>query len=53
MPTWRWDTCPQTVQLGGAMAIDKSAAEAAVQKLADAMDIGLMDGRRRDHKNRE
>ena len=34
---------PADVQLGGAMAIDKSAAEAAVQKLADAMDIGLME----------
>ena len=34
---------PADVQLGGAMAIDKSAAEAAVQKLADAMDISLME----------
>lgn len=34
---------PSDVQLGGAMAIDKSAAEAAVQKVADAMGISLMD----------
>ena len=34
---------PADVQLGGAMAINKSAAETAVQKLADAMDIGLME----------
>lgn len=34
---------PSDVQLGGAMAIDKSAAEKAVQKVADAMDIGLME----------
>jgi N-methylhydantoinase A len=33
---------PSDVQLGGAMAIDKTAAEAAVQKIADAMDIDLM-----------
>ena len=33
---------PSDVQLGGAMAIDKSAAEKAVQKVADAMDISLM-----------
>jgi N-methylhydantoinase A len=34
---------PSDVQLGGKMAIDKKAAEAAVQKIADAMDISLMD----------
>ena len=34
---------PADVQLGGAMAIDKAAAEAAVQKLADAMEISLME----------
>lgn len=34
---------PADVQLGGAMAIDKTAAEAAVQKIARAMDIGLME----------
>jgi N-methylhydantoinase A len=34
---------PADVQLGGAMAIDKSAAEAAVQKIADAMEIDLME----------
>ncbi len=34
---------PSDVQLGGAMAIDKSAAEKAVQKIADAMDISLME----------
>ena len=34
---------PADVQLGGAMAINKSAAVAAVQKLADAMGIGLME----------
>jgi N-methylhydantoinase A len=34
---------PSDVQLGGAMAIDKGAAETAVQKVADAMDIGLME----------
>ena len=34
---------PADVQLGGAMAIDKSAAEKAVQKVADAMGIGLME----------
>jgi N-methylhydantoinase A len=34
---------PSDVQLGGAMAIDKSAAESAVQKVADAMGIGLME----------
>ena len=34
---------PAAVQLGGAMAIDKAAAEAAVQKLADAMAISLME----------
>jgi N-methylhydantoinase A len=34
---------PSDVQLGGKMAIDKSAAEKAVQKVADAMGIGLMD----------
>jgi len=34
---------PSDVQLGGSMAIDKSAAEAAVQKVADAMGISLMD----------
>ena len=33
---------PSDVRLGGAMAIKKTAAEAAVQKIADAMDIGLM-----------
>ncbi len=34
---------PSDVQLGGAMAIDKSAAEAAVQKIADAIGIDLME----------
>jgi N-methylhydantoinase A len=34
---------PSDVQLGGAMAIDKAAAEKAVQKVADAMGIGLME----------
>ena len=34
---------PADAQLGGAMAINKSAAEAAVQKLADAMGIDLME----------
>ena len=34
---------PADVQLGGAMAIDKRAAEQAVQKIADAMGIGLME----------
>ena len=34
---------PSDVQLGGAMAIDKPAAERAVQKVADAMGIGLME----------
>jgi N-methylhydantoinase A len=34
---------PSDVQLGGDMAIDKSAAEAAVQKIADGMGIGLME----------
>lgn len=34
---------PSDVQLGGAMAVDKAAAEAAVQKAADAMGISLMD----------
>ena len=34
---------PSDVQLGGAMAIDKAAAEAAVQTIADAMDIDLME----------
>jgi N-methylhydantoinase A len=34
---------PSDVQLGGAMAIDKSAAEKAVQKIADSMGIGLME----------
>ena len=34
---------PSDVQLGGAMAIDKTAAETAVQKVADAMGIGLME----------
>ena len=33
---------PADVQLGGSMAIDKAAAEAAVQKIADALGIGLM-----------
>ncbi len=33
---------PADVQLGGAMAINKQAAEKAVQKVADAMEIGLM-----------
>lgn len=33
---------PSDVQLGGAMAIDKSAAEKAVKKVADAMGIDLM-----------
>jgi N-methylhydantoinase A len=34
---------PSDVQLGGKMAIDKSAAEQAVQKVADAMGIPLME----------
>ncbi|MFT5133829.1 MAG: N-methylhydantoinase A [Gammaproteobacteria bacterium] len=34
---------PSDVQLGGAMAIDKAAAEKAVQKVADAMGISLME----------
>lgn len=34
---------PSDVQLGGDMAIYKSAAEVAVQKVADAMGIGLME----------
>ena len=34
---------PSDVQLGGKMAIDKAAAEQAVQKVADAMGIGLME----------
>ncbi len=34
---------PCDVLLGGAMGIDKSAAEKAVQKIADAMGIGLME----------
>jgi len=34
---------PSDVQLGGAMAIDKSAAETAVKKVADAMGIELME----------
>jgi N-methylhydantoinase A len=34
---------PADVQLGGAMAIDKAAAEAAVQKVADSMEISLME----------
>ena len=34
---------PSDVQLGGQMAIDKAAAEAAVQKVADAIGIGLME----------
>jgi N-methylhydantoinase A len=33
---------PSDVQLGGDMAIDKSAAEAAVQIIADAMGVDLM-----------
>jgi N-methylhydantoinase A len=34
---------PSDVQLGGKMAIDKAAAERAVQKVADGMGIGLME----------
>ena len=34
---------PSDVQLGGTMAINKTAAAAALQKIADAMDIGLME----------
>jgi N-methylhydantoinase A len=34
---------PADVQLGGAMEIDRAAAEAAVQKTADAMSISLED----------
>ncbi|HMB59336.1 MAG TPA: hydantoinase/oxoprolinase family protein [Xanthomonadales bacterium] len=34
---------PSDVQLGGAMAIDKAAAETAVQTVADAMGIDLME----------
>lgn len=34
---------PADVQLGGAMAIDRAAAEVAVQKIADSMGISLMD----------
>ena len=33
---------PSDVQLGGQMSIDRQAAEAAVQTVADAMGIGLM-----------
>lgn len=33
---------PSEVQLGGQMSIDRQAAEAAVQTVADAMGIGLM-----------
>jgi len=34
---------PSDVQLGGKMSINKEAAEKAVQKVADAMGIGLME----------
>jgi len=34
---------PADVQLGGKMAIDREAAEAAVKEIADAMGIGLME----------
>lgn len=34
---------PSDVQLGGKMAIDKQAAETAVQKIADALGIGLLE----------
>jgi N-methylhydantoinase A len=34
---------PADVRLGGHMAIDKAAAEAAVQKVADALGIGLLE----------
>lgn len=34
---------PADVQLGGAMSINKASAEKAVQKIADSMDISLMD----------
>jgi N-methylhydantoinase A len=34
---------PSDVQLGGKMAIDKEAAEKAVQTIADALDISLME----------
>lgn len=34
---------PAEVQLGGTMAIDRDAAEKAVQQIADAMDIELME----------
>jgi N-methylhydantoinase A len=34
---------PSDVQLGGDMAIDKSAAETAIQKIADAIGIDLME----------
>ncbi len=34
---------PADVQLGGSMSIDQAAAEAAVQKIANALDIGLME----------
>lgn len=34
---------PSDVQLGGAMAIDKASAEKAVQKVADAMGLSLME----------
>ena len=34
---------PSDVQLGGKMAIDKDAAETAVQTIADALDIPLME----------
>ncbi len=34
---------PADVQLGGDMAIDKSAAEAVIQKIADAIGIDLME----------
>lgn len=34
---------PSDVQLGGAMKIDKAAAETAVQTIADALDVTLME----------
>ena len=34
---------PSDVQLGGKMEISKSAAETAVQQIADALDIGLLE----------
>ncbi|MDG2061610.1 MAG: hydantoinase/oxoprolinase family protein [SAR86 cluster bacterium] len=34
---------PSEVQLGGAMSIDKTSAEVAVQKIADGLGISLMD----------